>query len=711
MVNVLQDQRLAMIKRFDINDKYRFKAEITSDDFHKQYSSFQKTIRRDVQNVIMNSLLLRPSFCLYYDNEESYKESINDSYFMNGSLLTNSVLSVVMNENGKLRGTGLGEINEWKSSLRDLKQVLWNNAELTGSKYDLLKNNIEMQLQHADILLTEIDAISNLKNNQTEYHQPFFQIVELVKSYAEKLENGSEMNKTEWWTTSYMLNSFCAVTELNLLTYFPEMDPVKKCKLKSRYISEDIEHLQKILQSYKFMSIVMDYKDLGDETRELFECQIEDLQEAKEKYSKKVAIRPEVCMYIRMVKDMTHFLKSCCHPKALLELLTAIESELDPSIDYIDIKDNMNMMYTLQRIDELISKIDLWVSNANKFEHHTLIKYSAHYRDFISPIECSIANFKHGLLGLKHHLNALKSSIIHRKNDSYFDITDNLTFQKIMDALIEFPSCKMVDLFADEEKRPRYTNIFSILTNTTESEDLYFKLIKTRMQAIQNTVTTNKNLSLDKFIEFNKTLNVCNQIWHRQEEIRKKKQAEEDSLYVTKTKCAEEDEELVKLQEIHEMFPNYADEDFGEFVQDNTLEKIIKIDKTKKAKHLHDIITAEDYEFVGESFVKMMGNHANGQLISYLDIFSSKFSIFHQLYVHHKKGLLSETDDAAYSSLILVVSLAQESYDDLLLRSEITFNSFANNFLMEKFFQVKMIRFTTSTKTPTLLRPKIALTS
>ena len=171
-------------------------------------------------------------------------------------------------------------------------------------------------------------------------------------------------------------------------------------------------------------------------------------------------------------------------------------------------------------------------------------------------------------------------------------------------------------------------------------------------------------------------------MWHRQEEIRKKKQAEEDSLYVTKTKCAEEDEELVKLQEIHEMFPNYADEDFNEFIQNDTLEQIIKIDKIKKVKHMHDIIATEDYQFVGESFVKMMSPKASAQSTSYLDVFSTKLNVFHQLFMIHKTSLPNAIDEAVYRSLTMLVGLSQESYDDLALRGEILFLCLTNKFII-----------------------------
>jgi hypothetical protein len=83
------------------------------------------------------------------------------------------------------------------------------------------------------------------------------------------------------------------------------------------------------------------------------------------------------------------------------------------------------------------------------------------------------------------------------------------------------------------------------------------------------------------------------------------------------------------LQEIHEIFPNYAEADFDELLQNDTLEQVIKIDKVKKSKHLHDMM---DYKFIRWSFIALIaGNSGSGR--DYLEIFKNvayrKFHIKH----------------------------------------------------------------------------------
>lgn len=51
---------------------------------------------------------------------------------------------------------------------------------------------------------------------------------------------------------------------------------------------------------------------------------------------------------------------------------------------------------------------------------------------------------------------------------------------------------------------------------------------------IQNSVTLQGQIDGTNFADLDKIINVCNQIWQKQEYQRRKKKQEEDSLYLTK---------------------------------------------------------------------------------------------------------------------------------------------------------------------------------
>lgn len=105
-----------------------------------------------------------------------------------------------------------------------------------------------------------------------------------------------------------------------------------------------------------------------------------------------------------MVTDVNHFLISFCHPKQILSILSLIESSL------VTKSQNKSHLY------ELMSKLDLWISSADKFVNHTLKNYQIYYRDFIAPIKFSVVLLKNGFLGLRTLLQMQNDSIVMREN-------------------------------------------------------------------------------------------------------------------------------------------------------------------------------------------------------------------------------------------------------------------------------------------------------
>lgn len=134
-------------------------------------------------------------------------------------------------------------------------------------------------------------------------------------------------------------------------------------------------------------------------------------------------------------------------------------------------------------------------------------------------------------------------------------------------------------------------------------------MVKTKLQEIQNTLIVSGAINESNFRKLDATLSVFNQVWKRQEETRRKRVIEEESLYVNKTKCVTEDEEEIVNQEIEEMFPNYVDDDFGEFIQSATLEQVIK-KPTSNAKVQKDILNDDDLKFICETFIDIMSKYS-----------------------------------------------------------------------------------------------------
>lgn len=657
-IAILNDARFDLLRRISMDDA-------VSKDFSKNFLTLTMKVDCGVRKFVQQSLTVNSMLCRAHGDEESYKLDGNQ-LFINSPLLTSNVFATLLDLSGAVRGTGLGEINQWKAMLRQLKNVLWVNAEVNCDSFDLLKNNLKDQTRHAQQLLDDVEVVRascmSIENeNFSDFNNDFWLVIgELKEKVA---QDGST------WNRSFMISALCGIIELNLTTYLPLMDPVKKNKLKTEYLNEDVDFLQQLLLSFKFMSVIMNYENFGKENRQLFEASIKAIQEKLSKHSKKVALRPEVCVYSSMVKDVNHFLASCCHPKNLLELVKQVESVLQFEIEYKDVAKNREAQVVKRQMDELVSKLDLWIVNASKFEHHTTQAYQAFYRDFIAPIECCIASLKSGFMGLRAALKMKNDAIQRKDGGTFWSVNENDELGLMLKQLIEFPTRtnigdKSQKVFNSEHQK---VNIYALLERISDSESVYLKLVNANVQQICNTSAVTGKLAPEGFHSYDAILNVCNQMWQKQEELKRKRQAEDDSLYITKTKCLEDDEETVKLREIAEIFPNYAEADFNEFLQNDTLEQVMKADKD--AKKVCDIIGRDDYKVIGDYFMTLMEEKLEASQ-DYLKVFEDKLKVFHPIFEQFKTCLDNSFDDAAYKSLSLMVGLCQESYDDLQLRGE-----------------------------------------
>lgn len=629
LLKILSDPRFEKIQKIS-------NSAITSNEFKKLHKSFMMDLECELQKLIQNSMLIKNfELIRVLDDEEKFKEVGNFQHFICGPLLTINIITCLLQKNGILRGTGLGEVDQWKNTLQKLRNLFWNNAEMINSKrFNLLQNELNKNHERAQNLVENVEIVRGkcltIENeNFNDFNKDFWSLIESLKN---------EMNGDRSWLNNFTTQSLIAAIELNLLSYFPLIDPVKKNSLKTKYIEQDIDHIEKLLLSYKFMSIILDYENLGNADRKLLSCELKALHEKLSKNSRKVALRPEVCLYSSMVKDVNHFLLSFCHPKQLLSIIKAIESSI-----ILKVKNKSQLV-------ELMSKLDLWISNADKFLNHTLRNYQVYYRDFIAPVECSVVLLKNGFLGLRSLLQMRNDSIVMRDNEIW-DCNENGELLNAMKELVEYPM-----EFSSINSNKHL--LLAIETLPDDSEGVFFKLVKSQIKQIAN----KSFFSYELFKSFDEILNVCNQVWQKQEETRRKKQIEEDSLYITKTKCAEDDEETIKQREIEEIFPETTN-DFFEYSRKDTLEQVKVVEKKKK---FVDFISDDDYKLIGDFFINLMSEKLTTK--DYLAVFNEKLKVFYSLFEKFSTCLESSLDDSAYSGLSLLIGVCQENYNDLQLK-------------------------------------------
>ncbi|XP_058456556.1 midasin [Malaya genurostris] len=686
--------------------------------FYRGITTYFNTLNRRMFELQLNSLALNQVVCYGMCGSQSKYETCHNqisNQSFHGTVLSTNCLSILLDYGGEERSTGLGELPVWRRMLNGLRNVIWCNSGVLRKNFDQQYVGLGKAVEQAGKLLLELDTVQKWCHQEQSYvgHEKFVQdfglLVEELRRLVERSrslrstssyeELRSSTNRNLQWQLLSLIQSFSGAIQLNLMVYLPLLDPVEKNAMKKAYTNEDIAHYRTLLQIYDYMAITVNYRQLGEVTKQSFSSHLDSLENQRDKLCRKVALRPATNIYPDLVRDVNNFLMSCCHPEKLLELIQNGSRCLEFVVDVRNPTNNCTQSRNfLQRANETIKQIELWISTADRYEHHTLKRYGAYYQDVLEPLRCSIATLKCGLVGLKHTLMIRRDSIETKSNGVFFDLAENDALTKIAEKFVQFPVVKPIELF-DEDSTGHTVNVYSLLEKLDDSEGSYFRLLKSKLQEVRNQVTLRGCLAGDDFLALDKIVNVCNQVWQKQELCKRKKQAEEDSLYQTKNHCDEEDEETVTQREIGNLFPNYVDEDFADFIQNDTLEQVIKVDQLKRNQKIKETISGEDYGFICESFIYLMSKFSRSyyyipemvadlpETVSpdFIGPFRTKIAIFQQVFRKYKTALNSKLDESFYPGLSLLVGLVQEKYNDMELQCStlISYNFYKDSNIAE----------------------------
>ncbi|XP_050076078.1 midasin [Anopheles maculipalpis] len=631
-----------------------------------------------IQRNVCHNVESADAYETYHNNHEpDADDKVTGSF--RGALLTTSCLSILLGKGSVgFRVTGLGELPDWRHTLGTIATILWGNTRVLARDYRAESSHLQVATIAAGKLLKELDYIVQDSNETHPFVNDFFDIVKLLRQYQEQAkehQQGVGEDRDREWQIAALLRTLTGVLQMNLYVFLPLLDPVEKNRLKKCYLQEDIELLEMLVRTYDCMSVTMNYRQLGEHNRRLFLGEIERLKTKEQQLKRKVALRPEdTALYAELVRDVYNFLLSCCHPATMGSLLKSIVQCLEYVVDMQNVANNRNHTQSfLLKLSELVTQIDVWNDIAIQFEHHTLKRYDPYYRDFMAPLCNSIDTLRYGLNGLRHSLCAKRVTIEQKANGAFYDLNEDRSLRKMLVKFVQFPCAKPLELFDDRHK----VNIYSVMEKLSQPEQSYFRLLKARLQEVSNKIMVERIVGKRSFAELDRIVNVCNQVWQKQEHLRRKRQAEEDSLYLTKSHCEEESEDVIAQREISEMFPNYVDEDFAEFIQNDTLEQIIKAPERKEKPT--DTIGDDDYALICESFIMLMAKYTRsyyyhpdviasrgGENVSmnFVKPFETKLEIFNQIVQRYEPSIGSEFDEVAYGALSLAVGLLQERYDD-----------------------------------------------
>lgn len=675
---------------------------------YKFFNSYHAHIRNAANNMQLTNLATRESST----NVLRVPEDIDCAYSYDGCSFLNVFFSLVFEENGSLRAVPLNELSEWQTALKQLQQLLWQNTDMLTPQNNISEKNLLVAQNSAQKLVHEVAYVKKLcdsleNENFSEYNESFKKLMQsLTVAHAESLSIKSADSALQQQSMVYyqsiqyhasLLSSFVGAVEICLLTFTPLIDPVEKNRLNNLYVVEDINCLTTMTTVYDFMRIVMKYQQFGGEIYDAFEERLKLLQAKQQKFIKKLALRPQECLYNKLVDDIAHYLKTNCPPQALLGLIqSAQKSWTQLTSDF----NTNSAAHILSNNTEVLNKLNLWITNSQRFLNHTLKAYMNHYQDFLQPLQYSIDYLRFGFEGLRVVLTQVCSNISQLDGaKAYVNLNANDRLSHTMANIVEFPAAHhLMESEAKASKRSllkqrSFTN--NIIKQLPHSEHSYLGLLKAKLVELHNTIAISAHINEAIFSELDYIFNVSNQIWQAEEERRRAQKAEEESLYVNKTKCAEEDDELVELQEIESHFPTHVEEDFGDFLIEATLEKVVKLDKKSNLKSQKmQVIRDEDYSFLATHFIELMENYTHAyyhkrpaadtsQQLDFFEPFQARMQTFVPLYLHYKRGLNDWMTEVAYNSCIFALALQQKQLTNtdaapLLSRTTRSYNYYKN---------------------------------
>lgn len=443
--------------------------------FYKKYSSFLRNLNTRIRQFYQNSFALNNAALMNSADDENASKLSELS--INGPVLTTATFSSLFDEFGNLKATGLGDLDVWRETLTSLSKLIWNNIEMIQSTFNFEKSNLQYSITNGQKLLSEIHYIQSCVTESTENQRFLGEFQQVIKYLQENIDNqrnstssdSTPQNRLQQFYSSSLINALIGVLELHLLTFMPLVDPVERNRLKKVYIEEDQMHLARIISAYDFMKVIMSYEDLGEQIVTLLHSKEKSLKDLLQKYSKKCALRPEICAYAELVDQTNFFLENGCRPKSQLELMVEIGAAFNQLYD-----ENSLSQQDLQKANEVIRRIDWCINTAESFEQSTISRYSTYYRDFTAPLESSVSMLKYGFNGLKHCLVKARDSIVMKSNGNFYQINQAEALSHTINNLVEFPSLHGLKILPSEMESTAKIGILTILEKLDNKEASYF---------------------------------------------------------------------------------------------------------------------------------------------------------------------------------------------------------------------------------------------
>ncbi|CAG9795642.1 unnamed protein product [Diatraea saccharalis] len=532
----------------------------------------------------------------------------------------------------------LEDRNNYSIRLGTMLNIIWKNiATLDTLAATSLIANAKFEIRKYEQLMSFLySAIMQSKSNLSEEmektcliiierlreHLIFDSVIADMATEANKIcdelrviISGSlihDKNKAKLLTAQ--LSLLTSLLFIKLMAELKPVDHVEKYRLKVSYIEEDLRIFEALLSGYYMQGLV--YGNILEYTKiEIKDVTLDRLEQSKEdlvnvhphcgvlldlrektaakiyKYASGNTFRPEKPTYDSFVKYCRHFTRSVLSPSTIIELaknLLTISNEL---LDKL--KNNENSNKTAITARKITKEAASWLFSVKAFCKKVESEFAEAFPDLAKPLLTSVSQTVYSVTSLN---DLLREMVVKMEEGATIStmVTDLMIYPNSIPRrktkqqhLNRYLSPELMDIL----KRKTHADEDGVAENLEKMQVLKMNLLELKMHCTAaEFVDAN---SIDAVLS---TLNSLVEAWQQQQQDIEKKKQDDEALYVTKSKCEDEDDELIAQQEIKEMFPSYTDNDFGEFKPPTLEQKLVK--DTENRKKLKLIITSDDVSLV-----------------------------------------------------------------------------------------------------------------
>ncbi|XP_072942545.1 midasin [Epargyreus clarus] len=607
----------------------------------------------------------------------------------------------------------LKDVDEYSIQLNTILNTVWKNlGTLDATALLKLKSDALFELKKYEQLVNSIQSTISIKTNSIDKSKSIFaDTINNLQSYIKdktyvdmlvKTNNiydelskdltqiADENSKIKIKILTTQLSVMTSMLFIKIMAEISPIDHVEKYRLKVQYIEEDVKMFDSLLSAYYIQGVVTgtimetrdieipsevfpDYFKEGSDNRDSLKkvhpyCSIiMDLKENTlhkvHKYASGNTFRPKTPSYGTFVKDCKHFSKSVLSEKTTVTLSNNMITTCNSL--YNELENNTSNKLIIQNAHTVTRESSSWLYSAEAFYKKIESIYSEAFPDLAKPLQASLSQIIYSV----NSLNDLVRELIAK-------IEQGKQLKDMLVDLMEFPNN-----VPNEESKERFLNRFvtsrfmQLLKRNVVSENdaidpeaecldvLKMNLAELNMHctAMERVDTTTVNAVLT-------TLNALVKAWEKQRRDIERKKQDDEALYVTKSKCEDEDEEAIAQEEIMEMFPSYSDEDFSEF-KPSTLEQKKTKPKDVKPKLL---ISSDDVTLIYKwhaNFVrnmtyaewlvgpkKLVGNDVVSPLIK-------RYSTFSKVVEHAWEALDADFEGTVSPSMLVLLTHIKEKID------------------------------------------------